>query len=124
MFLIDFIKFKQFANLFFIALAAIIGSLIRFQVNNYFFVNIVGAGILGFVSALPVSRRVKLIISSSFCGSLTTFSAWILDFSTLLLNGLFIKAFVVVAYTLMFGLLAGVCGYLMGNLLSRLRPFL
>ena len=82
----------QLNNLIFVAFGAIPGSLIRWQIDNYSLVNFLGAGVLGFVIGYKLKFRYKLLIGVGFCGSLTTFSSWILDSFNLLVNGFFIQA--------------------------------
>ena len=60
-----------------LALGAVPGSLIRWQVDNNLFSNLMGTFILGLILGLRVSFTFYLIIGIGFCGALTTFSGWI-----------------------------------------------
>ena len=63
-------------NFFIISIGAIPAAILRWQIDQILIVNTIGCFLLGFINALPVSRRYKLIFSFGFCGSLTTFSGW------------------------------------------------
>ena len=81
-----FFKKNEF---FFIAIGASPGALLRWQIDNIFIVNIIGCFLLGFINALPISTRYKLIFGFGFCGSLTTFSGWSLYLFKLISEGLY-----------------------------------
>ena len=102
---------KELYKLFWISLGAVPGALIRWQLNNNFAVNIIGAILLGCLVGLPFKRRLQLILGIGFCGSLTTFSGWIYDFVTLLINGSLLQAFGSIIYMLVGGLLAVTFGF-------------
>jgi len=102
-------------NYLLVALGAVPGALIRWQINNDFLVNIIGAALLGFLLSLHCSHNLKLTLGFGFCGALTTFSGWMFDSAQLLISGLFFKAFGLIFYTLGFGLLAAVVGFLLGK---------
>tara|TARA_Y100001968_G_C18953462_1_gene524264 strand:+ start:139 stop:483 length:345 start_codon:yes stop_codon:yes gene_type:complete len=84
--MINFLKKYKF---FLISLGAIPGALLRWQIDNIFIVNIVGCFLLGFVNAMPVSHKYKLIFCFGFCGSLTTFSGWSFQLYRLISEGLY-----------------------------------
>ena len=122
---IHFLSLKGFYKLFMIALGAVPGAFIRWQVSNDFIVNIAGAMVLGFVVGLPFRRRRYLILSVGFCGALTTFSGWMLESAVLFLSGSFIQAFGLIIYTLVSGLIAAALGFFIGrHIMSRPRLFL
>ena len=106
---------KEYKNLILIAVGAFPGALIRWQVNHDFFVNLLGAALLGFLMGLSCGRHLKLILGFGFCGALTTFSGWIYDSAKLLKSGSFFNAFGLIFYMLGFGLLAAVCGLWLGK---------
>ena len=89
---------------------AIPGALIRWQLNNNLLVNIVGSAILGFLLAIQSSSNIKLFLAIGFCGSLTTFSGWILSCLNFLINGFIYKAI----YNLMSAVLLGLFFVYMG----------
>ena len=76
-------------NFFYISIGAIPAALLRWQIDETFIVNIVGCFLLGFINALKIPRRYKLIFGFGFCGSLTTFSGWSLQLYQLINQGLY-----------------------------------
>ncbi len=80
-------------NFFLIAIGAMPAAVLRWQIDEIFIVNILGCFILGFINALNISSRYKLIFGFGFCGSLTTFSGWIYQLYQLINQGLY-KLFV------------------------------
>ena len=81
-------------NFFLISIGAAPAAVIRWQIDEIFFVNIIGCFLLGFINALPISFRYKLILGFGFCGSLTTFSGWTFQLFELINQGLY-KLFLV-----------------------------
>ena len=116
--------FNEYKTILLIALGAVPGSLIRWQFNNDFFVNILGATVFGFLVGFPFRSSKKLIIGVGFCGALTTFSGWILDALKLLISGFFVQAFGLIFYTFSLGLLAAFFGFCIGRKVNPLRLFL
>ena len=106
---------------FVISAGSILGSLIRWKINNIFFVNILGCFIFGFINNLYVSKKIKLFLCFSFCGSLTTFSGWILDLLNILNKGLYFLFFLRVSLFLVIGYFAIYLGYLISNNLNKLK---
>ena len=104
----------QINKLIFVAFGAIPGSLIRWQIANYLVLNLFGAGLLGFVIGYKFKFRYQLLIGVGFCGSLTTFSSWILDCFNSLVNGFVIQAISLIIFQLSMGLLAISIGYWIG----------
>jgi CrcB protein len=72
------------AGLLLVALGAIPGSLLRWLVDDLTVVNLLGAFVLGGLSATAAGRpRAWLLVGGvGFCGSLTSFSGWILELHT------------------------------------------
>ncbi len=89
-----------------VSAGSIIGGLIRWQIENIFFVNILGCFILGFINNLNISKKFKLFFCFSLCGSLTTFSTWILELFKLLRKELYLFLFFNIFYFLIFGFIA------------------
>jgi len=110
--------------LFSIAIGAVPGALIRWQLKNNLWANFFGAGILGFVVGLRLRGHIKLSLGVGFCGALTTFSGWMLDSVRLAIDGYFLQAFGLIMYTFFFGLFAGAFGFLIGRQVRRIRHFL
>ena len=102
-------------NFFLISIGAIPASLIRWQIDETFVVNIFGCFLLGFINALAISRRYKLIFGFAFCGSLTTFSGWSLHLFQLISQGLYKLFFFNYILSFLIGFLA-VC---LGNFLAK-----
>ena len=71
---------RLLADLLLVALGAIPGSLLRWLVDDLSVVNLLGAFVLGWLSATAAGRpRAWLLVGGvGFCGSLTSFSGWIL----------------------------------------------
>jgi len=104
-----------------ISVGSILGSLIRLQIDSIFFVNILGCLIFGFINNLQISRKIKLFLCFSFCGSLTSFSGWILDLLNILNNGLYLLFFIRVSLFLVIGYFAMYLGYLISYNLKKLK---
>ena len=64
------------------------------------------------------------MLGVGFCGALTTFSGWIFHSYELLVNGLYLKSFGLIIYTLGFGLLAAIVGFWIGKKIRQSRHFL
>ena len=74
----------ELQELFLVALGAVPGALLRWQValhwaDRHLLVNVAGAALLGYLAGLPAAPRRQLLVGIGFCGSLTTFSSWMLD---------------------------------------------
>ena len=76
-------------NFFLISLGAVPASIIRWQVDDIFIINIIGCFLLGCINPLSISNKYKLILGFGFCGSLTTYSGWSLILLQSLSKGLF-----------------------------------
>ena len=103
-----------------IALGSIPGAFIRWQVNNDFIVNFCGAFLIGLLVSLSLKSKWNLILGVGFCGSLTTFSGWILDSFLLINNGLSLKAFYLISMTFLCGLSAVAIGFFIGRKINLL----
>ena len=106
---------------FIISLGSILGSVIRWKIDNIFFVNILGCFIFGFINNLQISKKFKLFFCFSFCGSLTTFSGWILDLFNIFNKRLYLLFFFRVILFLLIGYFAIYLGYLISNNLNKLK---
>ncbi len=82
----SFLKNNDF---FIISLGAIPGAIFRWQIDQIFFVNIIGCFLLGFINSLPVPRKYKIMFGFGFCGSLTTFSGWSFQLFKLINHGFY-----------------------------------
>ena len=106
---------------FIISIGSILGSLIRWKIDNIFFVNILGCFIFGFINNLQISKKFKLFFCFSFCGSLTTFSGWILDLFNIFNKRLYLLFLFKVILFLVIGYFAIYLGYLISNNLNKLK---
>ena len=114
----------ELQELFLVALGAVPGALLRWQValhssDRHLLVNVLGAALLGLLAGLPAAPRRQLLIGIGFCGSLTTFSSWMLDAMRLIIAGQTFKAFGLIGLTLGLGLGAAALGFWLGQ---RVRP--
>ena len=107
-----------------VACGAIPGALVRWQVSQVahdrnLLVNIAGAALLGCLTGMPAAPRRTLLLGIGFCGSITTFSSWMLDVVMMLSSGRYGEAIGLVGITLGGGLGAAGLGYLLGR---QFRP--
>ena len=114
------------------AAGAIPGALLRWQCERFgyaaigglrglvaadFVANMLGCLVIGLVVAQPPNRsRLTLWLGIGFCGSLTTFSAWILQLFLAIHSGSVFKAMAVLLASLAGGLALVCLGYAMGRL--------
>ena len=101
---------------FLVALGAVPGSLLRWQValhwaDRHVLVNVLGAALLGYLAGLPAAPRRQLLVGIGFCGSLTTFSSWMLDSVRLIADGHWGSAFGLIGITLGIGVGAAWFGF-------------
>ena len=106
---------NHFFDFFLVGLGAIPGALMRWQINNDVFSNILGAVFLGFLAGFQFNSKVQILLSIGFCGAFTTFSGWMMDVLQLIRTGFLLNAFGLVALTLLGGFLALFIGFLMGK---------
>ena len=111
-------------ELFLVALGAVPGALLRWQValhgsDRHLLVNVLGAALLGLLAGLPAAPRRQLLIGIGFCGSLTTFSSWMLEAMLLISAGQAAEAFGLIGFTLGLGVGAAALGLWVGQ---RVRP--
>ncbi len=99
----------------FIVLGSIPGALLRWQINNDFWSNILGSAFLGFIVGLKLNQRVQLLLVIGLCGSLTTFSGWIFDSFDLILKGFLLHGLFLIIGTLIAGLFCLSVGFFVGQ---------
>ena len=114
----------ELQELVLVALGAVPGALLRWQValhwaDRHLLVNVLGAALLGLLAGLPAAPRRQLLVGIGFCGSLTTFSSWMLDTIRLISAGHIAEAFGLVGLTLGLGLAAAWIGFQCGRVLLR-----
>ena len=108
-----------------VALGAVPGAVLRWQVaahlhDNDVIVNVLGAFILGLLVGLPIRPKRQLLIGIGFCGSLTTFSSWMVHCVTFIAEGHWLAALGLIGLTLGLGLGAAALGVVVGW--SWVRP--
>ena len=113
----------ELRELLLVGLGAVPGALLRWQsgvqLGPYLggsagadlLVNLVGSFILGFLAG-PIPRRTSLLLlmGIGFCGSLTTFSSWMLDVAKLIQAGRSSSGLLLIAASLALGLLCALAG--------------
>lgn len=100
---------------------SLVGDL-RGVVSADFLANMVGCLLIGVVLAQGPNRvRLTLAIGIGFCGSLTSFSSWMLELAQALRRGDTGAAIAVLATSLLLGVALVVMGYVIGQTLQRRR---
>jgi CrcB protein len=126
---------REARDLLLVATGAVPGALLRWHLEDLgkglvgghagliesdLVANLLGTFLLGVIAALPPPRpRLVLLGAIGFCGSLTTFSSWMLQISLALRRGLPDKAMAVVLVSLLGGLVAVSVGLVVGRWLGR-----
>jgi CrcB protein len=102
----------ELADLALVAAGAIPGALLRWRLENDFIANMLGCLVLGLVLAQS-ERRKRLVLGAGigFCGSLTTFSSWMLELARNLLAGNPWDSLVTLVATLFGGLVLVALGH-------------
>ena len=114
----------ELQELLLVALGAVPGAFLRWQLALYLadqnlVANTLGAALLGFLAGLPAAPRRQLLLGIGFCGSLTTFSSWMLDAARQLGVGEIKSAAGLIGLTLGLGLGAAALGFQLGR---KIRP--
>ena len=107
-----------------VALGAVPGAVMRWQIaahlhDNDVIVNVLGAFILGWLVGLPIRPNRQLLIGIGFCGSLTTFSSWMVHCVSFIAQGDWLAALGLIGLTLGLGLGAAALGVFVGRSLVR-----
>ena len=110
----------ELQELLLVALGAVPGALLRWQLSLHLadqnlVANTLGSALLGFVVGLPAAPRRQLLLGVGFCGSLTTFSSWMLDAVRQLGVGEIKSAAGLIGLTLGLGLGAAALGFQLGR---------
>jgi len=106
--------------IFLVCIATIVGALFRWQLQNDFLSNLIGAAILGFVLGLNFTSRFQLIFAIGFCPALTTFSGWIWEVMELIISGFLLRALGLLFSTLIGGFLVLSLGFWTGKKMRHL----
>ena len=80
-------------------------------------VNVTGALLLGFISALALSHTVALLAGTAFVGAYTTFSTWMLETQRLTEERQIAPALANIAVSIILGLAAATAGQALAGLL-------
>ena len=120
---------QELQDLLLVALGAVPGALLRWQLSlvlpdRNLLANVIGSLLLGLLVALPFRPRLQLLIGIGFCGSLTTFSSWMVDCVRLIAMGQPSAAVGLISATLGLGLGGAALGFVAGRSVSSrwLRP--
>ena len=110
-----------------VGVGAVPGALLRWQLalhlgDQNLLVNVLGAALLGFLAGLPAAPRRQLLLGIGFCGSVTTFSSWMLAAMKHLNAGDWAAALGLIGLTLGLGLGAAALGFNLGRWLKPPEP--
>ena len=114
----------ELQELILVGLGAVPGALLRWQValhlnDQNLLVNVIGAALLGLLAGLPAAPRRQLLLGIGFCGSVTTFSSWMLEAMQHLSAGDWAAALGLIGLTLGLGLGAAGLGFWCGRRFSN-----
>ncbi|MCP9796411.1 CrcB family protein [Cyanobium sp. Lug-B] len=128
---------REARDLLLVAAGAVPGALLRWRLEDVgkglegvptglieadLVANLVGTFLIGVIAAQrPPRPRLLLLGAIGFCGSLTTFSSWMLEISLALRRGRPDEALAVVLVSLLGGLAAVTLGLVVGSWLGRFR---
>ena len=118
---------SELIELLLVAAGAVPGALLRWQValhlgDQNLLVNVLGAALLGLLAGRPAAPRRQLLLGIGFCGSLTTFSSWMLAAMKHLSAGDWPAALGLIGLNLGVGLGAAAVGFSMGRRLRAKEP--
>ena len=111
---------SELIELLLVAVGAVPGALLRWQValhvgDQNLLVNVLGAALLGLLAGRPAAPRRQLLLGIGFCGSLTTFSSWMLAAMKQLGSGDWAAALGLIGLTLGLGLGVAFIGRMVGQ---------
>jgi len=115
----------ELQELLLVAVGAVPGALLRWQFGVVFhdrdvLVNVLGSLILGLLLGLPYRPRLQLLVGIGFCGSLTTFSSWMVNSVDLIDSGQHLEALGLIGMTLGLGLGGAALGLWIGRRVDAL----
>ncbi len=110
----------ELQELLLVAVGAVPGALLRWQFgvvlnDRDVLVNVLGSLILGLLLGLPYRPRIQLLVGIGFCGSLTTFSSWMVNSVDLIVSGQQLAAVGLIGLTLGLGLGGAALGLWIGR---------
>ena len=114
---------RELAELVLVAVGAVPGAVLRWQLavhvgDDDLIANVVGSLLLGLLAGLPSRPRRQLLLGIGFCGSLTTFSSWMVNAIRFLASGQWPEALGLLGLTLGLGLGAAALGFGLGRTLK------
>ena len=119
----------ELQELLLVGLGAVPGALLRWQFglvlhDRDVVVNVLGSLILGLLLGLPYRPRIQLLVGIGFCGSLTTFSSWMVNSVDLIGSGQHLAALGLIGMTMGLGLGGAALGFWIGRSVDALliRP--
>ena len=117
---------KELQELVLVAVGAVPGALLRWQFgvvlhDRDVLVNVLGSLILGLLLGLPYRPRLQLLVGIGFCGSLTTFSSWMVNSVDLIVSGQLLEALGLIGMTLGLGLGGAALGLWIGRSVDALK---
>ena len=100
---------QELTELVLVAIGAAPGAVLRWQLGVHWadqdlLANVAGALLLGVLAGLPTRPRRQLLIGIGFCGSLTTFSSWMVNSVKFMADGHWAAALGLIGLTLGLGL--------------------
>ena len=115
----------ELQELLLVAVGAVPGALLRWQFSVVLhdrdvLVNVFGSLILGLLLGLPYRPRLQLLAGIGFCGSLTTFSSWMVNSVDLIDSGDPLAALGLIGMTLGLGFGGAALGLWIGRNMSAL----
>lgn len=116
----------ELQELLLVGVGAVPGALLRWQLallgDQNLLVNVLGGALLGLLAGLPAAPRRQLLLGIGFCGSLTTFSSWMLAAMKHLSSGDSAAALGLIGLTLGLGVGAAALGFSLGRWLKPPAP--
>ena len=114
-------------ELLLVAVGAVPGAVLRWQLGVHLadkdlIANVAGALLLGVLAGLPAQPRRQLLVGIGFCGSLTTFSSWMVNCVEMVAAGQWAAALGLLGLTLGLGLGAAALGFWVGRALRPNTP--
>ena len=115
----------ELQELLLVAVGVVPGALLRWQFgvvlhDRDVLVNVLGSLILGLLLGLPYRPRIQLLVGIGFCGSLTTFSSWMVNSVDLIVSGQQLAAIGLIGLTLGLGLGGAALGLWIGSSVDAL----
>ena len=114
----------ELLELLLVGVGAVPGALLRWQLalhlgDQNLLVNVLGAALLGLLAGVQTAPRRQMLLGIGFCGSLTTFSSWMLAAMKHLSARDWSAALGLIGLTLGLGLGAAALGFSLGR---RFKP--